>query len=63
MALDFSSMKKSSGGFDKLMKEVEKIATPQNQDKQAKSYPGFVFGTMAFKAHLANGISKTLLQP
>ena len=32
MALDFSSMKKSSGGFDKLMKEVEKIATPQNQD-------------------------------
>ena len=32
MALDFSSMKKSSGGFDKLMKEVEKIATPQTQD-------------------------------
>ena len=32
MALDFSSLKKSSGGFDKLMKEVEKIATPQTQD-------------------------------
>ena len=32
MALDFNSMKKSTGGFDKLMKEVEKIATPQTQD-------------------------------
>jgi len=32
MALDFSALKKSSGGFDKLMKEVEKIATPQSQD-------------------------------
>ena len=32
MALDFSALKKGSGGFDKLMKEVEKIATPQTQD-------------------------------
>jgi hypothetical protein len=32
MAFDFSALKKNSGGFDKLMKEVEKIATPQTQD-------------------------------
>jgi len=32
MALDFSSLKKSSGGFDKLMKEVEKIATHHRND-------------------------------
>jgi hypothetical protein len=32
MAIDFSQLKKSSGGFDSLMKEVEKIATPQSQD-------------------------------
>ena len=32
MALDFNALRKSSGGFDKLMKEVEKIAQPQSQD-------------------------------
>ena len=32
MAFDFSQLKKNSGGFDNLMKEVEKIATPQTQD-------------------------------
>ena len=32
MALDFNALKKSRGTFDSLMKEVEKIATPQTQD-------------------------------
>lgn len=32
MALDFSALKKSRGSFDNLMKEVEKIATPQQQE-------------------------------
>jgi len=32
MAMDFNTMKTARGGFDSLMKEVEKIATPQNQD-------------------------------
>lgn len=32
MALDFSALKKSRGSFDSLMKEVEKIATPQSQE-------------------------------
>ena len=31
MALDFSSLKKTRGSFDNLMKEVEKIAQPQAQ--------------------------------
>ena len=35
MAHDFSSLKKQRGSFDSLMKEVEKIATPQNtEDKK-----------------------------
>lgn len=32
MALDFNALKQNRGGFDSLMKEVEKIATPQTQD-------------------------------
>lgn len=32
MALDFSALKQNRGTFDTLMKEVEKIATPQTQD-------------------------------
>jgi hypothetical protein len=32
MALDFSALKKQRGTFDNLMKEVEKIAQPQQQD-------------------------------
>jgi hypothetical protein len=34
MALDFSALKKGRGNFDSLMKEVEKIATPQTQEAQ-----------------------------
>lgn len=34
MALDFSTLKKNRGTFDSLMKEVEKIATPQQQESQ-----------------------------
>lgn len=34
MALDFSALKKGRGNFDSLMKEVEKIATPQTQESQ-----------------------------
>jgi len=32
MAFDFSALKKQRGSFDTLMKEVEKIATPQTQE-------------------------------
>lgn len=32
MALDFSALKKQRGSFDNLMKEVEKIATPQTTE-------------------------------
>lgn len=34
MALDFSALKKNRGTFDTLMKEVEKIATPQTEASQ-----------------------------
>ena len=34
MAMDFSALKKNRGNFDSLMKEVEKIATPQNENVQ-----------------------------
>ena len=34
MALDFNALKKGRGSFDNLMKEVEKIATPQTQETQ-----------------------------
>lgn len=34
MALDFSALKKNRGTFDSLMKEVEKIATPQTETSQ-----------------------------
>ena len=34
MALDFSALKKQRGSFDSLMKEVEKIATPQSTETQ-----------------------------
>lgn len=34
MALDFSALKKQRGSFDNLMKEVEKIATPQSTETQ-----------------------------
>jgi len=34
MPVDFSALKKSRGNFDSLMKEVEKIATPQTQESQ-----------------------------
>lgn len=34
MALDFSALKKQRGTFDNLMKEVEKIATPQTTESQ-----------------------------
>ena len=34
MALDFNSMKKGRDTFAGLMKEVEKIATPQNQESK-----------------------------
>jgi hypothetical protein len=34
MPVDFSALKKSRGSFDSLMKEVEKIATPQTQESQ-----------------------------
>jgi len=34
MASDFSALKKGRGNFDSLMKEVEKIATPQTQEAQ-----------------------------
>ena len=34
MALDFSALKKGRGNFDSLMKEVEKIATPQAESNQ-----------------------------
>lgn len=34
MALDFNALKKGRGSFDNLMKEVEKIATPQAQEAQ-----------------------------
>ena len=34
MALDFSALKKGRGNFDSLMKEVEKIATPQTEGSQ-----------------------------
>jgi hypothetical protein len=36
MAIDFSAMKKNRGTFDNLMKEVEKIATPQTQESNSK---------------------------
>ncbi|NDB86448.1 MAG: hypothetical protein EB127_27690 [Alphaproteobacteria bacterium] len=32
MALDFSALKKQRGSFDNLMKEVDKIVTPQTQE-------------------------------
>jgi hypothetical protein len=34
MAMDFSALKKNRGNFDSLMKEVEKIATPQAEGSQ-----------------------------
>ena len=34
MAMDFSALKKNRGNFDSLMKEVEKIATPQSEGSQ-----------------------------
>lgn len=34
MAMDFSALKKNRGNFDSLMKEVEKIATPQAEGAQ-----------------------------
>jgi len=34
MAMDFSALKKNRGNFDSLMKEVEKIATPQVENSQ-----------------------------
>lgn len=34
MAMDFSALKKNRGNFDSLMKEVEKIATPQTESSQ-----------------------------
>lgn len=34
MALDFSALKKSRGNLDSLMKEVEKIATPQQETQK-----------------------------
>lgn len=34
MAIDFSTLKKSRGTFDNLMKEVEKIAAPQEQSSK-----------------------------
>ena len=34
MAMDFSALKKNRGNFDSLMKEVEKIATPQTEGAQ-----------------------------
>ena len=36
MAMDFSALKKSRGNFDSLMKEVEKIATPQVESNNNK---------------------------
>jgi len=34
MAIDFSTLKKSRGNFESLMKEVDKIATPQAEGSQ-----------------------------
>ena len=34
MAIDFSALKKNRGNFESLMKEVDKIATPQNEGSQ-----------------------------
>jgi hypothetical protein len=34
MAIDFSALKKNRGNFESLMKEVEKIATPQAESSQ-----------------------------
>ena len=34
MAIDFSALKKNRGNFESLMKEVDKIATPQNEGVQ-----------------------------
>lgn len=36
MAIDFSALKKNRGNFDSLMKEVEKIATPQTSNETQK---------------------------
>ena len=36
MAIDFSALKKNRGNFDSLMKEVEKIATPQATNDSQK---------------------------